>query len=301
MTASVPAHRPPRNRARVGRTLAAAALAVAAGSGVAAAETPGNVVVYSGSVQVASGHYIFTDRTTSVYIVNGVSFTPGRFVLSASLPVIVQSTPWVTFAPVPIPSGGGGSGQVGSQIRDHMGRGSRSGSGALVVTLPVESVSRQAGLGDPVLRGGISLVSTEATSLRVHAVVKPPIATYDDGLGTGEWDGGAGVSLDRALGADRVFGTVEYWRLGDLPELVLNDAAMYQAGYEHVLGSGRWSVLALAQGWTTILDGTDPPVDAGFGVERRLSGSRGVSLTVSFGLTETAPDFTLSFGWRLPF
>jgi hypothetical protein len=292
MTASVPAHRPPRNRARVGRTLAAAALAVAAGSGVAAAETPGSDPVYSGSVQVASGHYIFTDRTTSVYIVNGVNLTPGRFVLSASLPVIVQSTPWVTFAPVPIPSGGGGSGQVGSQIRDHMGRGSRSGSGTLVVTLPVESVSRQAGVGDPLLRGGISLLST---------VVKAPIAAYDDGLGTGEWDGGAGMSLDRALGADRVFGTVEYWRLGDLPELVLNDAAMYQAGYEHVLGSGRWSVLALAQGWTTILDGTDPPIDAGFGIERRLSGSRGVSMTVSFGLTETAPDFTLSFGWRLPF
>lgn len=50
-----------------------------------------------------------------------------------------------------------------------------------------------------------------------------------------------------------------------------------------------------------VLEGTDPPVTVAGGFERRLSGSRTVGLTAGFGLTETAPDVSLSLQWRLPF
>jgi hypothetical protein len=270
---------------------------------VAAASPAGADGSYLGRVQVASGRYIFAERTTSLYVVNGIDLSNGRFHLSAALPVIVQSTPWVTFSPVPIPSGGTGSGQVGAQIGEHAGRGGGIGgrNGTLVVTLAETSIERHAGIGDPVVRGGVDLLSTSATGIRLAAVVKAPFAQYEDGFGTGEWDFGAGVSLDRTHGTHRAFGALEFWRIGDLADLALKDAAMYQAGYEKMFNSRRWSALAVLQGWSSVLEDTDPPIEFGLGVARHLSSSGRIGVSASFGLTQTAPDVSLSVDWQVPF
>lgn len=270
--------------------------------GLPAAPAPAQQVVYIGSAQVASGDYIFTERTTSFFIVNGLELTLGPVRLSGTLPAIVQSTPWITYGVVPVPSGGRESAEVGNQI----GRGGRgsgtSGTGRTVIVLPIEELKYQTGVGDPLVRGDVEILrdAVSGPSIRLHAAAKVPLRDPDSGFSTGEWDVGGGISLARSAGNNSVFADVAYWRFGDLPGLELKDAVAYSAAYGRTLSTGRWSVMASVSGWSTMLEGADPPVEVGLGVTRLLGASgRGISLFTSVGLTETAPDFSIALGWRV--
>ncbi len=295
------ARRTPRLGDRAGR-LALAAVVFAAAAGAAPARA--QAVVYSGSIQGAEGHYIFAERTTSLFVVNGIDVSAGRVRVSATIPFITQSTPWIAYSAVLIPSGGGQSAQVADQIRRGKGSGAgKGGADGIVVTLPTETVTRQTGLGDPVVRVGAGLLNGRSpVQMSVSAAVKMPVANAADGLGTGEWDYGAALAVSHQRGAHHVFGSLEVWRFGDMPDLVLENAAAYRVGYERFVNADRWSMLASLSGWTTVLEGLDPPVSVNLGVTRHLGTSgRSVGLTAAFGMTEMAPDFSLSLGWRLPF
>ncbi|MGE5243158.1 MAG: hypothetical protein ACM3SQ_02895 [Betaproteobacteria bacterium] len=278
-----------------GLALAVVALATFAGAGPAAAQ-----VVYSGSVQTTTGRYIFAERTTSIFVLTGLDVAAGPVRISATIPFITQSTPWIAYSPVLIPSGGAESAQVGDQIR--RGKGAGAGGRNVVVVLPAD-VARQTGFGDPVFRVGADLFgSRSATKVVVSGTMKAPLTDPTTGFGTGEWDYGAAVAVSRQQGPHQVFGTVEAWRFGDMPDLVIKDGLGYRVGYEGFVRSDRWSVLAAVSGWTTVLDGVDPPFSVEIGLTRHLGMSgRSVGLIASFGVTEMSPDFSLSLGWRLPF
>lgn len=269
--------------------------------GLAAAPATGQEIAYTGSVQVANGDYIFTERTTSIYLLNGLEVSAGPVRLSGTLPVISQSTPWVTYGSIPVPSGGAQSGEVTRQIGKKGGTGGTHGRTVVTLPVPEEGLAYQAGIGDPLVRAEVELVSDHGTrpSVRLSASSKIPVADPDDGFGTGAWDYGAGVSLAKRFGRRSVFADVAYWRFGDLPDLTLNDGVTYGIAYGQVLATGRWSVLASLSGGTSILDGMDPPMQVGIGVNRLLQPGRSLSVSAGFGLTETAPDFSVSVGWRL--
>jgi len=288
--------RPPSDRP--GRlALAAVVFATAVGAAPARAQE----VVYFGSFQTTTGRYIFAERTTSIFVVNGIDVSSGRVHVSATIPFITQSTPWIAYGPVLIPSGGSQNAQVGDQIR--RGKGGGTGGRGIVVTLPTETVVRETGVGDPVFRVGADLLNGRSpVQVTVSAAAKAPVASLADGLGTGEWDYGAGITVSRQQDVHRVFGTFEVWRFGDLPDLVIKDAAAYRVGYERFVSANRWSMLASVSGWTTVLDGLDPPVSVNAGLTRHLGASgRSVGVIAAFGVTEMAPDFSLSLAWQLPF
>jgi hypothetical protein len=274
-------------------------LAASCGSaGAASAQS----VTYVGSVQVSNGDYIFADRTTSFYLVNGLEVVAGPVSLSATVPVIGQSTPWVTYGPTPVPSGGAQGGEVARQIGGRTGQGS-GGQGRLAVVLPVpqEGVSYSTGIGDPLVRADVAVASHPGsrTTLRLNASAKIPIADPESGFGTGVWDYGAGISLATAARRANVFVDVSYWEFGDLPDLALKGAVAYGVAYGQVLGAGRWSVLTSISGWTPIVDGADPPIQLGIGVSRLVRFDRSVALSVGIGVTESAPDISIALGWRL--
>jgi hypothetical protein len=258
----------------------------------------GQQVVYTGTVQVSSGDYIFTERTTSLYFVNGLEVSAGSVRLSGTLPVVSQSTPWVTYGSVPIPSGGAGGGEVARQMGRMSGKGGRT---VVILPVPDEGLVHQTGIGDPLVHADVEVVADRGSqpALRFNVSGKIPVTDPDDGFGTGEWDYGAGVSLAKQRGRHSVFVDVAYWRFGDLPDLELKDGVAYGVGYGQVLGTGRWSVLASVSGWTSILDGADPPVRVGLGLSRLLTPGRSLSLIAGVGLTETAPDVSIALGWRL--
>jgi hypothetical protein len=254
----------------------------------------GQELAYTGGIQFATGRYLFETRTNSAYVLSGLDLSAGPVRLGASIPVVVQSTPWITYGPVPLPSGGQQAGEVTRQ----------SGRGQRRIVLPIATVNgTHAGLGDPLLRADVELArdSGGRPSIRVGASAKAPLASIDDGFGTGEWDYGAGLTLSKQFGPHTLSGDVAFWRFGDLDDLALEDAWAYGLSYGRRLAGGRWSLLASGSGYTTIIPGEDPPVQVGVGIGRIFSSRRAVTGTVSVGVTDTAPDVSVGFGWRVGF
>lgn len=251
-------------------------------------------VAYSGSVQYATGDYIFTERTSSFYLFSGLSASFGRAIVDVSVPLIVQNTPWVSYSGGRmIASGGAEHDSVGG----HMG--GRHGGG---ISLPDTAPFDQMGLGDPVASAGVELWRERGAlpSVRVLGLVKAPLADVDRGFGTGEWDYGGGLSLAKTAGSLFLFADATYWALGDLPGLELKDGLSYGVAVGIPFGGARWSLLGSFSGSTTVVEGTDPPAQIGVGVSRYLDSGRSLSGSAAMGLSESSPDLSLSIGWRIP-
>lgn len=274
-------------------------IAAVVGGTVAALPLQAQTVHYTGSVQYATGDYIFTEKTHSVYVFNGLDLSHGRLQVSASIPVIYQTSPWISYGGVgAVPSGGPqhrtvsghGSGGHGP------GRGRRT-----TVPLPDTATYAEVGVGDPSLRADLTLIrGWHGPNVRLAGSAKPPVADVDRGFGTGAWDGGLGLALSQRLGSWFLFGEAVHWWLGDMSDLTLQNAVSYSASLGRAFQNGRWGALASLSGYTEIVDGVDPPLQAALGLNRRFGqGAYSLSASVAAGLSESMPDWSISFGLRV--
>lgn len=253
-------------------------------------------ISYTGGLYGATGEYIFTERSTSLALVNGLAIAAGRFRLSASIPLVYQSTPWVSLSGAgPIPTGGPQRGEVAQ------GSGG-SGRRAHRITLPDTGSYDRVGIGDPTLLATIDLVPWRAgvPSFYLSAAAKAPVASVDQGFGTGEWDYAAGMGASVLLGRMALEADGMYWVMGDVPELPLRDVVSYSASVGRVLGDGSWTAMATVFGSGATIRGSDAPAQAGVLVRRFWPSGRSVTVGLSAGVTSSAPDVSFSMGWRVP-
>lgn len=252
----------------------------------------GSTVAYSGSIQYARGNYIFDQTTSSMFMFNGFSFSSEGLNLSASIPVIFQSTPYVSYSGVGIlPSGGSEHTQVSGR------RGNQE------VILPELVDYEQFGIGDPTVSLGLRLLKESKLFPTVQLVVqaKLPLASIEKGFGTGEWDYSGGLSLSKALGKTFLFVDMYYWMLGDLPDLELKDTVSYSIALGHPLSGGKYALLVSYSGSTNIISEVAPPSFLGFGFSYRIDAKKSLMLNASLGLTESVPDLSVSLGWNIGF
>jgi hypothetical protein len=247
----------------------------------------------STSAQYSSGDYIFAEETDLFVWSNGVSVRQGRFRIGISVPVVVQTTPWITYGGLgPTPSGGPQHGAVSDR-----GRGTQRGR-RTPLALPDTGSYRSTGVGDPQVQAAYVLRPLSDTSrLRVQLMgtIKPPLADADAGFSTGAWDGGLGLSVSRAVPPWFVLAEGTYWWLGDLDELVLRNGVSYSVGVGRTLLGGRWGLLASLSGATSLIEDVDPPAALNGGINYS-TGVWGVSATVSSGLTEGAASWSAGIG-----
>jgi hypothetical protein len=248
------------------------------------------------SGQYSSGDYIFTAKTDLFVWSNSVSVTEGRFRIGVSVPLVVQTTPWITYGGIgPTPSGGPQSGAVGGNA----GRGGGGQQGRRTpIALPDTGSYRATGVGDPKIQASYDLqVLSDTSRLRVQLMgaVKPPLADADAGFSTGAWDGGLGLSVSRAFVPWFALAEGTYWWLGDLDDLALKNGLSYSVGVGRMLYGGRWGVLASISGATTIIEDVDPPASLNGGINYSTS-VWGLSATVSSGLSEGAADWSVGMG-----
>lgn len=246
-------------------------------------------VSYTGSLQFATGNYIFTERTTGLYLFSGITVQESPFSLSANIPLIFQNNPWITYTGSGlIPSGG--TWDVEDEMR---GR----------VRLPDTTDYVDLGLGDLFLRGDLELLSMRGArpGLQVSGSVKAPVADVEAGFGTGEWDAGFGLSGSMAAGGFLFMADAMYWFVGDMPGLTLEDALAYSASVGRPLSGGTIGLVASFFGYTRTFDDIDPPMQASLGFTY-LNSTSGNSFngSCSVGLTESAPDASVSLGWQVP-
>lgn len=294
-----------RNLGKPSVVLLALALATAAWAVVAAPAAGQEAeITYTGSLQGASGTYTLSETTRSLLFFNGLSVRKGRWNLSASVPVIYQDSPYVTYAGgTPVPSGRrlGSEEDSGTQSTPAgAGSASRRG-GTVVVPDPATLDFSETGVGDPVFRADFS-VSDRTSSrprLGLYAATKPPLADEDSGFGTGEWDYGAGLTISKQAGSILLLADLGYWIYGDPSDFEIKDPLAFSLAMGRPFADSRSSILGSVWGSTETVDGIDGPVQLGVTLSRLVSSGRSLSVTLSAGLTESAPDYSLAAGWRV--
>lgn len=270
---------------------------------------------YEGALSLASGTYIFTERTNSWTLSTGLAFAAGPVTLRGTMPMFLQNTTLLTSSGgVLVPTGGSSSGTVSDSSAARRGRGGGSMGSTAASALPAASLSiaenadgpievptsavtgYEAHAGDPLVGATVSLGSGR-TGLLIGASAKVPL-NDTTGYGTGAWDFGGSASLSYLFGLTTMISVdAAYWIMGDLPELDLKDPLLLSATVSY-LGLAGWGVSGSIS--------TASPVIEGFASSTLVSGSvftiaggRSVGLNVGIGLSEMAPDITVSLSWRM--
>ena len=288
---------------RLGYVVAIGAVVLGVGD-VAMAQSTSSSLAWIGNVQYATGDYIFTQRTWSAYVSNGVTWSSSRLRLTATLPIVVQDAGWVQYggAGMMLPTGGmsasstsGTSGSSGSMMGGSMHGGTMTPSSSM----PFSNV----GIGDPVARAEIALWPADRATTRVSIVAsaKAPLAGVNHGFSTGEWDAGGGISASTTIGGTMLFSDATYWALGNPAGASLRNVVAYSVAVGRPLPGYRWSVLGSVTGASSYWPGVDAPAQAGVGVGYLLESGSSVNALGAFGLTRTAPTVSVGLGWRVPF
>ena len=278
-----PIKRPPFRGALVGFVLVLLAI------------TSSRAATYIGSLQGSTGDYLFNQRTNSLYFYNGLAFDAGRLNFSIGFPLIYQNTPLIA-------SSGAGMFPSGGYLDEWSDHSSGMGGGMHENgSMPMSSSSfHRMGIGDVLAHAEARLLHERgpAPSVSLTGDLKMPLASVGMGFGTGKWDYAAGVALSKRWGGVFTFLNAAYWVLGDLPGLNFNNPIVYSAAVGRSIAASPYSLLLSYFGSTRMISGQAPPSQIGLGLSRSLNYGSSLSITAAFGLTDTAPQFSLGLGWR---
>jgi hypothetical protein len=247
-------------------------------------------LTYWGSLQASRGTYIYSENTTNISLFSGLSIYDEPLRVSVNLPVVFQSHPWVTNTGVGV--------LPGRPQRQPLGAAAALAT-AVQDTLDVSEI----GIGDLVVRAEFDVLKIQDTPQTVLLFVetKVPVASVEDGFGTGEWDYGTGLSLSRVFGGTFVSADVGYWILGDMPQLEFKDPVSYGAAVGFYFAAGSGGVMLSYSGSTEVIEEAGAPSQIGLGANYRLEEDIGINGMLSVGLSDSSPAFSLSFGWQVPF
>jgi len=283
---------------------------------LAISPAPAQDVSISTSFGYASGEYIFAEQYRSMSLLTSLSVRAGRMHVSGSIPVLAQNGTSVSLvAGVPIPTGGPDAEAVRRRKQDQTipvrpGRYGRSsyarggGSFALATDSLADSLTvagtgdYEVNLGDPMIGASLSLFEGMGfmRSLNLEGWAKIPVTDIESGAGTGAWDYGIGGSIAIVAGGTMMFAGATWWIIGDMPDLVLEDALFYSASIGRSLGRD-WSGLVSMSASSQVIENVDPPVSAALSLSRRLTGGMSLHLGAGAGLTESASSFTANIGF----
>lgn len=282
------------------------ALLLAVGALLTASPAAGQQISWTGTTSYSRGSYVFDATTHTVYLSTGLQLTMGPLDVSGSIPFVLQNSGLVTIVGgTTLPTGGPDNGVVGSrQPGETIGTGRGSGSGGGGGT-SMDSVTYRNELtgevGDPFFSTAVRVYEGDGLLRSVQARVstKAPLRDIDSGVGTGEWDFGAGGTAFAALGSTYLFADVAYWWYGDMPELELVDGLTYGLGVSRSLLDGRGSVMASFLGAAATIDTMDRPASLGLGFGYTPRPGRSFSGGLAIGLSESSPDLSVYAGWSL--
>ena len=239
-------------------------------------------------IEFATGDYGTDTTTDSLRIPLTVNYYPSdRIDLSLEIPYIYQSSgATVSLGGMRFPGdsdmgsgmdGGGGSGMMGDF-------GGSDGA--------EDRTESRSGLGDITLTAGYIVVKESAAIplVRPIAYVKFPTADEDEGLGTGEFDFGGGLSLAKWFGRWSTYVEGMYIAPGSSSDFEPDNYWTYQGSLGYRFTDHLSSGLALS-GATAAFDGAPDALEAKARINYWTSERASLGGYVGKGLREGSPDY----------
>lgn len=233
----------------------------------------------SSSLNFDSGTYGTGTRTNSLYAPFTLRRAFGDAFASVTIPYVSMTSD-------------GGVRNVGGKPSRTSGRSTVSG----------ERTTRS-GLGDVVLRGGYDVLRDDPhpLDLTVVAKVKAPTASRSEGLGTGEFDAGAGVELAKLVAPGwTVLADAYFTAIGDPPGSDLDNQLAVDVGVSRALKEDL-TLTVLLEASNALVPGEPGPRDVRAIVEHRFDERAAVFGGGSVGLSNGSADYGVSLGGSVRF
>ncbi len=250
----------------------------------------------TGYLQYSQGDYIFGSNTSTFYIVPGLRYEAGNWSASAILPIVSQNNNLVTGAGGMLLPHGGSNMSMSSGNGGIMG-----GSGRM--TAMDSSMSGVVGLGDLYLTGEYQIVHSDydqpnLPTIGIEAQIKVPTASTAHNFGTGKFDFGGSINYRQLVGAYVIMADAGYLMLGKPAGVDFRNPFSYGGGIGRFFGKGNLSLAFMYQGYSTVLSGYPPPNQVSLGLNYKASSDLIWTVLVSKGLTDTAPSYGITGGFR---
>jgi len=155
------------------------------------------------------------------------------------------------------------------------------------------------GVGDLALKGRLYLFDDPGTDSFLPAItptarIKFPTADESEGLGTGEFDFGLGLELDKQINNIFLFSDFGYTFIGEPPGTNLRNQIALGTGIGYQILESLSASIAFA--WSrSLVSGTDDPMDIITNVSWQITRTLTWTPFVSAGLTDGSPDFGVGF------
>jgi hypothetical protein len=158
------------------------------------------------------------------------------------------------------------------------------------------ATASESGIGDVILRGGRVFIpeGDGGFSLDGALALKLPTADKNKGLGTGETDYGAFVSVHQRFDNTKLSFLSGYIKVGDPPSLNYNDIYLYGVGIAHIFGSTE--LYTSFEGRRAMVPGAKNPQEINVGFFHVLNADYAVKGGAFSGLNSGGPDFGMNFG-----
>ncbi|MFO7767633.1 MAG: hypothetical protein R6W82_01540 [bacterium] len=182
----------------------------------------------------------------------------------------------------------------------HMTGGSGSTGGGMMPGGTTTSAASVTGVGDLYLSGSYRLLGRPGSTIfRFSGSVKAPLADESEGLGTGEWDAGGQATLTLPAAGGFLTASGGYMVLGDPAGAEYRDPLSGRVSWFRPLGGHTRSLFLEVAAAQTIVEGLPGPVQAGVGYGVMGGDGKGWLAGLNIGLTEGAPDWSLSLSLML--
>lgn len=246
-------------------------------------------------IDLASGSYGNTTTTRFVAIPVILQYSPtSRLSLGLEVPWVYQSNSVTTYGSTApsrneMLSSSSGFATSGREIPVHrsMHGGGPGGSGHL----NLDPDQEENGLGDASVSAGYIVREEGASTPQIGALfyLKIPLANEDKGLGSGEFDEGAGLSLSKISGFTRYFGSASYIFRGKSAQYETKNYLSYTLGISHLITLDLQAALSLAGTTAPFID-APAPLEARIRLSFKTSKRVRIEGYLGKGLSDGSPD-----------
>lgn len=252
----------------------------------------------TGGFQYIQGKYIYTTSTSTYYLYGGLQYRTSRWNVGFNVPLIMQNSDLVSNSGgMFVPSGHTHAGSVDPPGGGPHG-GGMMGGGRTIETSSVET-QHELGFGDTYVSGQYTILDEQQNrpSIALSGQMKIPTGNTAENFSTGEFDYSLAVNFAKRWGSTAGFLDAGYWWLGNPPEVTYKNPFTYGVGVGQFFAGGRFSALLYYQGYTTILEGYDPPRQGNLGFYYRSGEKTLLSATITAGFSNTTPDLGFYLGF----